>query len=224
MKRAGTGPVLAGVGIGTALLYFVGMAAALPALCLAVKPFPALALAAWVLRRCPRSVGRWTAAGLVLSAMGDVVLEAGHFLPGLLAFLSAHVAYVAAFVSADRRPALGRAVPFLAWGLLAFALLRPGLGTMGLPVAVYVAVICTMMWRAAARVGSPGTPALAAALGLAGAVAFGTSDTLIAVSRFAAPIPGARWPIMVLYWLGQSGIAASAVLGCGMLRGQVHAR
>ena len=79
-----------------------------------------------------------------------------------------------------------------------------------------------MMWRAAARVGSPGTPALAAALGLAGAVAFGASDTLIAFNRFAAPIPGVRWPIMVLYWLGQSGIAASAVLGCGMLREQVN--
>ena len=91
-----------------------------------------------------------------------MLLEAGLFLPGLLAFLAAHVAYVAAFLSADRRPALGRALPFLAWGLGAFALLRPGLGPMAVPVAVYVAVICTMMWRAAARVGSPGTPALAA--------------------------------------------------------------
>ena len=224
MRRPGTGPILAGVFIATALLYFVGMAAALPALCLAVKPFPALALAAWVFLRCSRPLGRLTAGGLVLSALGDVLLEAGFFLPGLLAFLSAHLAYVAAFLSADRRPAPGRAVPFLAWGLLAFALLRPGLGAMALPVAVYVAVICTMMWRAAARVGSPGTPALAAALGLAGAVAFGASDTLIAFNRFAAPIPGVRWPIMILYWLGQSGIAASVVLGCGMLRAQVKTR
>jgi uncharacterized membrane protein YhhN len=224
VKRLATGPVLAGVGIGTALLYFVGMAAALPALCLAVKPFPALALAAWVAQRCPRLLGRLTAAGLVLSAVGDVLLEAGFFLPGLLAFLSAHVAYVAAFLSAERRPALGWAVPFLAWGLTALVLLQPGLGAMALPVAVYVAVICTMMWRAAARIGSPSTPALAAALGLGGAVAFGASDTLIAFSRFAAPIPGVRWPIMILYWLGQSGIAASAVLGCGMLREKVTTR
>jgi uncharacterized membrane protein YhhN len=200
------------------------MAAALPALCLAVKPFPALALAAWVFLRCPRLLGRLTAGGLVLSAIGDVVLEAGLFLPGLVAFLSAHLAYLAAFLSADRRPVPGRALPFLAWGLGAFALLRDGLGTMALPVAVYVAVICTMMWRAAARVGSPGTPALAAALGLAGAVAFGASDTLIAFDRFADLIPGVRWPIMILYWLGQSGIAASAVLGCGMLAEQVNTR
>jgi uncharacterized membrane protein YhhN len=200
------------------------MAAALPALCLAVKPFPALALAAWVAFRCPRLLGRLTTAGLVLSAVGDVLLEMGFFLPGLLAFLSAHLAYVAAFLSAERRPALGRALPFVAWGLLAFGVLLPGLGAMALPVAVYVAVICTMMWRAAARVGSPGTPALAASLGLAGAVAFGASDTLIAWNRFGRPIPGVRWPIMILYWLGQSGLASSAVLGCGMLREKVKTR
>jgi alkenylglycerophosphocholine hydrolase len=221
VRRLAAGPVLAGIGIGTALLYFVGLAADLPALCLAVKPFPALALAAWVARRCPRLLGRLTATGLVLSAVGDVVLEIGFFLPGLLAFLAAHLAYVGAFLTADHRAALGRAVPFLAWGAGAFALLRPGLATMAVPVAVYVAVISAMMWRAAARVGSPGTPALAGTLGFAGAVAFGASDTLIAFNRFAAPIPGVRWPITILYWLGQSGIAASAVLGCGILRQQV---
>ena len=107
MRRPGTGPILAGVVIATALLDFVGMAAALPALGLAVKPFPALALAAWVLLRCSRPLGRLTAGGLVLSALGDVLLEAGFFLPGLLAFLSAHLAYVAAFSrpSAARLPA-----------------------------------------------------------------------------------------------------------------------
>lgn len=224
MRRFATGPVLAGVGVGTALLYFVGMATALPALCLATKPFPALALAAWVSVASPRALGRLTAAGLVLSAAGDVLLEIGLFLPGLLAFLAAHLGYVAAFLTADRRPTLGRALPFAAWGALAFAFLHRGLGPMTVPVAVYVTVISAMMWRAAALVGSPGTPALAAALGLAGALAFGASDTLIAFNRFATPIPGVRWPIMILYWLGQAGISASAVVGCGMLREKVMTR
>jgi alkenylglycerophosphocholine hydrolase len=224
VKRTATGPILAGVGIATALLFFVGLAAELPSLRAAVKPFPVLALAGWVALRCRLPPGRLTAAGLAVSAVGDLVLEAGLFLPGLLAFLAAHVAYVAVFLSTDRRPALGRALPFLAWGLGAFALLRPGLGPMTVPVGAYVAVICTMMWRAAARVGSPATPALAAALGLAGAVSFGASDTLIAFDRFVEPIPGVGWPIMVLYWLGQWGIAAAAVVACGILRGQVKTR
>jgi uncharacterized membrane protein YhhN len=224
VRRVATGPIFAGVGIASALLFFVGLAVELPSLRLATKPFPALALAGWVALRCPRSLGRLTVAGLVLSATGDLLLEAGSFLPGLVAFLAAHVAYVAAFLSADHRPALGRALPFLAWGLGAFALLRAGLGTMEMPVAVYVAAVCTMMWRAAARVGSPGTPALAALLGLCGAVAFGASDTLIAFDRFVEPMPGARWLIMVLYWVGQCGIAASAVGACGMLHQPVKTR
>ncbi len=224
MKRTATGPILAGVGLATALLFFVGLAGELPSLRAAVKPFPVLTLAGWVALRCHLPRGRLTAAGLTLSAVGDLVLEAGLFLPGLVAFLAAHVAYVAAFLSADRRPALGRALPFLAWGLGAFALLRPGLGPMSVPVGAYVAVICTMMWRAAALVRSPATPALAGALGLAGAVAFGASDTLIALDRFSAPIAGVRGPIMLLYWLGQLGIAASAIVACGMLQEQVKTR
>jgi alkenylglycerophosphocholine/alkenylglycerophosphoethanolamine hydrolase len=43
-----------------------------------------------------------------------------------------------------------------------------------------------------------------------GAVLFGLSDTLIAIDRFHAPFPGARYAIILLYWAGQAGIAASA--------------
>jgi len=218
------GPTIAGIGIATALLFLVGLGADVPALRLATKPIPVLTLAAWVGLRCRDALGRLTAGGLVLSALGDGLLENGSFLPGLLAFLAGHVLYTAGFVAADRRPALGRALPFVAWGAGALRFLWPGLGAMAAPVTGYVVVICGMMWRAAARVGGPGTPALAAALGLAGAVAFGASDTLIAVDRFRAPVPGAAWPIIVLYWLGQLGIAASAVAACGILPGQVKAR
>ena len=98
----------------------------------------------------------------------------------------------------------------------------PSLGPMALPVSVYVAVICTMMWRAAASVGSTGRPTTAEWLALAGAVLFAASDTLIAVDRFRAPIEGVRWPIMLLYWAGQWGLAAAARLRqgpgpCGIL-------
>lgn len=217
MRQLSHGRLLALLGVAAALLYLGGLVTGLPRL--ALKPVPALALSTWVALRCRQPLGRLTAAGLVLSALGDVLLDAGRFLPGLFAFLAAHVAYVAAFLSVARRPALARALPFVAWGAGAFALLGPGLGSMTLPVAVYVAVIMIMMWRAAARVASAGTPALAAALGLAGALAFGISDTLIAFDRFDAPIAGVRLPIMLLYWLGQWGIAASAALGFGPQRG-----
>jgi uncharacterized membrane protein YhhN len=66
-----------------------------------------------------------------------------------------------------------------------------------------------MMWRAAARWGDhPGATAA-----LLGAILFGLSDTLIAIDRFRAPIPGApAFAIIVLYWAGQAGIAASALV------------
>ena len=217
MRQLSLGRLLALVGVTAALLYLSGLVTRLPRV--ALKPVPALALAAWVGLRCRPPLGRLTAAGLLLSAVGDALLDAGRFLPGLFAFLTAHVAYVAAFLSVERRPALGRALPFVAWGAGALVLLRPGLGSLAVPVAVYVAVIMIMLWRAAARVGSPKTPPLAALVGLAGAGAFGVSDTLIAFDRFDAPIAGVRLPIMLLYWLGQWGIAASAVLGCGNRRG-----
>jgi uncharacterized membrane protein YhhN len=201
---------LAGVFVAAAVLYLSGIGAG-PAR-IALKPVPVLALALWVAARSREPLGRLVTAGLLLSALGDVVLETGRFLPGLVAFLTAHVAYVVGFVSDERRLRPGLLVPFAAWSAGAYALLRPGLGEMALPVAVYVALITVMMWRAAARVGGAGTPLLNARLGALGAVAFGASDTLVAFGRFRQPIPYGELTIMLLYWLGQLGIAASAAL------------
>jgi uncharacterized membrane protein YhhN len=205
------GKPLAAVGGAAALAYLAGAASGLPAVRLALKALPASILALWVVSRATRPDGRLVAVGLAASAAGDALLEWGRFLPGLLAFLAAHAAYVGAFVAGERRLALGRLVPFAAWSMAAYATMRPGLGTLALPVAAYVAVITVMMWRAAARVGSPAVPRRAARLGLAGAIAFGASDTLLALDRFAEPLPDAQLWIMVLYWLGQWAIAASAV-------------
>ncbi len=47
----------------------------------------------------------------------------------------------------------------------------------------------------------------------------GASDTLIAFDRFHAPIAGVRLPILLLYWLGQWGIAASTVPALTTARG-----
>jgi uncharacterized membrane protein YhhN len=90
--------------------------------------------------------------------------------------------------------------------------LWPALGPMRAPVAAYMLAIGAMMWRAAARVKGgirtdPGPWA-----GLAGAVLFGASDTLIAADRFHGPLSGVGLPVMALYWAGQVGIAGSALM------------
>jgi uncharacterized membrane protein YhhN len=198
------------VAVVAALVYIAGLAKDAPALRLVSKPVPALALAALVLSGRRDGYAAGVTAGLVLSAVGDVLLEVpGHFVAGLATFLCAHVAYAAAFVSDERRLRLGRAVPFAVWLLAAFAWVRPGLGDLPVPVVVYMLAIGTMMWRAAARWGDHA----GAAAALIGAFLFGLSDTLIAIDRFRGPIPGAAaFAIIVLYWAGQAGIAASALV------------
>jgi uncharacterized membrane protein YhhN len=173
------------------------------------KPIPALALAVMVRSTRRDGYGRALAMGLLLSAVGDALLEApGRFVAGLATFLCAHVAYTVAFVLDERRLRAGRAVPFALWLLAAFAYVGPGLGDMIVPVIVYMAAIGTMMWRAAARSGDhPG-----GTVALIGAVLFGLSDTLIAIDRFRATLPGeAVAAIILLYWAGQAGIAVSAL-------------
>ncbi len=125
-----------------------------------------------------------------------------------MAFLGAHLAYLAAFVATTRTPALGRALPFAAWGAILLFRLWPELGSLAGPVTFYVIAICAMMWRAAARVDRKS--GLGALAGLLGAVSFGISDSLLAWDRFHMKGGGGFLPVMLFYWLGQAGIARAA--------------
>lgn len=205
--------ILAAVGVAAAAAFLAGIAIPSAPLRLAAKPIPVLGLAAWVATAGRGVSARPVCVGLLLSALGDVLLEAspGLFLAGLVAFLGAHVAYTAGFVRETRRPSVLRVVPFALWGAFGFLAMRGGLGALQAPVIIYLTAICVMMWRAAATVGHEGPARRHEWLALAGAVLFATSDTLIGLDRFRAPLPGARVPILLLYWLGQVGIAASTV-------------
>ncbi|NIS79554.1 MAG: lysoplasmalogenase, partial [Anaerolineales bacterium] len=83
---------------------------------------------------------RWIVGGLVVSLVGDVLLMLPQdlFVPGLVAFLVAHLMYIAAF-RVDRiwgRIDLWSLVPFALYGLFMFILLEPVLDSMLVPVAV----------------------------------------------------------------------------------------
>jgi uncharacterized membrane protein YhhN len=191
---------LALVGLGSASAYLAGLAAA--------KPVPVACLALATMAASGR-YARLLALGLLVSATADVAIERS-FVAGLGLFLLAHLAYVAAFL--EGRPPLRplRALPVLAALGAAFSAVAPGLGPLRLPVIAYMAAIGTMVWRAAARVGRNGPARAAEWSALGGAVLFATSDTLIAIDRFRAPVPGAGIAVIVLYWAGQLGIALSA--------------
>jgi len=176
------------------------------ALRFAAKPAATLALMAWA---WPRGAAqplqrRWLRVGLVFSLGGDVALlwpEQG-FLPGLVSFLLAHLAFIRSMTTQSRfgsppTPFFGYAV--LA-GLLIGLLLWPGLpAELRVPVLVYVAVLVGMAgqgaaWWLQARTRAAGCAAL-------GGAAFLVSDSLIAIDRFAGGVPLATVWIHGLYWL-----------------------
>jgi YhhN family len=96
----------------------------------------ALCLAQWARSAPPSALRRLVASGLFLSALGDLLLEIGLFLAGLVAFLLADVAYALAFLSVTRRPAtrprstttatLARAIPFALYGAASWLFLSDG--------------------------------------------------------------------------------------------------
>src|ERR1044071_8586249 len=99
VRQAGRTGVLMGAGLMGAGLYLMGIALAEAHLRLGVKAIPIVCLLLWLW--APRArYARLICAGLILSLVGDMLLEVdpGLFLPGLGAFLLAHVAYVAAYL------------------------------------------------------------------------------------------------------------------------------
>ncbi|MGE5114970.1 MAG: lysoplasmalogenase [Betaproteobacteria bacterium] len=188
----------------------------LPALAFVFKPLTtALVIAhAWPRGRATPALRRWVLGGLSLSLAGDVALlwPKQGFLPGLIAFLLAHLAYLAAFTRVQRlaRPAW----PFAAYALVAAAILAALWGgvpaALRLPVAAYVVCLVSMAAQAAAVWrGARGTDGEQPAgwLALGGAL-FVTSDALLAVERFMMPLPAASLWILASYWAAQWCIAS----------------
>ena len=163
-----------------------------------------LVLAAW--QSSAGMLGRkWLMLALCLSWLGDVLLMGeGLFVPGLVAFLLAHLSYLQLFRQ-DAPWLLSRLA--LAVCLSAAAVIFVGLDQNGLPrelrvpVAAYVWVIATMAaqaWGRAKHLFS------AASLWVAwGSVSFMLSDTLLALDKFVSPLPYAGLWVLATYYLAQ---------------------
>lgn len=193
---------------------------ALPApLVFAFKPLTTLLILAFAWPRgadAPKQ-RRFICIGLILSLIGDVFLmwpKAG-FLPGLVAFLLAHLAYIAAFTVPVRLAA--RPLVFIGYAALALLILTqlwPGIpGALRAPVVAYVVCLATMAaqalvwWRSSAANGAGDAPlARWAALG---GVLFMASDSLLAINKFAVALPLASVWILATYWLAQWCIASA---------------
>jgi len=160
---------------------------------------------------------KWVLLALALSLCGDVFLMFGDgarssdraFIAGLVSFLLAHVAFVAAFLQGIGTPNLPgwlAAVVFAALGML-FVLL-PRAGALKLPVLVYILVLAAMAFAAAARHETfDDADSLRAVVG---AVLFLVSDSLLGVRRFVGRYRFAQALILSTYW-GAIGLIAGSV-------------
>jgi len=152
----------------------------------------------------------WFVSALVFSLAGDVLLmlPQDRFVPGLAAFLAAHVCYLVGFWSAGPT-AGGFAIAVIVVVLVVAPLARAILGAIaraGLPaelriaVALYMTVISAMLATALAT---------GNVLAAVGATLFVASDSMIAWDRFVRRLAWAPVAIMVTYHLGQAGLVAS---------------
>jgi uncharacterized membrane protein YhhN len=168
----------------------------------------ALIVAALLAQGAPSAVKAWFVVALVLSLVGDValLLPEQWFLAGLVAFLLAHLAYVALFVSnwpRPLRPSAGQVIAaalVVVYGVVMCAWLWTGLGRLRVPALAYAAAIVAM--TVSTILAGFSRPYVAI-----GAVLFLISDSLIAAGRFKLVVPIAGILIWPTYYLAQYAIA-----------------
>jgi uncharacterized membrane protein YhhN len=176
------------------------------------KPLATLALAVLAHRAAaPASYRRWITIGLLASLAGDILLmlPGTLFVPGLAAFLVAHLCYITAFATdgAGVRASLLPALPIVALAVMVLTYLWPSLDALRVPVVCYIAVISTMAWQANARWIARRTPG--AAYAAVGSVFFLASDASLAIRKFHGPFAGAMFVVLVTYYTAQWGLMLS---------------
>ena len=166
--------------------------------------------------------------GIFFSLIGDVFLMFSFyrfpdrwFVPGLAAFLLAHVAYIVGL----NNP-LPQVAPLWSMGLaliLALAtawvlrrivtgIRQKGLPRLVAPVVVYGMVITIMLLSALLTLYRNDWTTSAPGLVGAGAILFYSSDVVLAWNKFVTPIKNGRLLNMILYHLGQFALMAGIML------------
>jgi uncharacterized membrane protein YhhN len=175
------------------------------------KPLALLALIAVAVSLQPADqlVRAWFVVALLCSLAGDVFLLYGdrYFVPGLVSFLLAHLAYTFGFFAFDDWSSAGFLVGAAMMVALAVAVgvrivlaARRKERVLGPAVASYLFAI-SLMFCASMATGSTWA--------ILGAALFVASDSVLGWRQF---VGDARWmpvTIMVTYHLGQAGLVAS---------------
>ena len=164
----------------------------------------------------------WFGLGILLSLAGDVLLMISLdrlFLPGLAAFLLAHIAYIIGFRAELMTASIWALILLVFIAINVSRLLRRIVGSMRasgenklvLPVIVYGTVISVMLYAAMSTTSNLSWTPLAAFFVSTGALLFAASDVLLAWMKFVSPIKNGRVWNIALYHLGQVGLIAGVI-------------
>ncbi|XP_063538023.1 lysoplasmalogenase TMEM86A [Cydia strobilella] len=225
MKRVGVGGGLVPF-FKCVCVYFLAASGAPSPGAAAAKCAPVLCLLAAVLLLQPRPpqatdpdpdhdkerrrYARRIALGLALSALGDALLVwEQHFAAGMAAFALAHVAYMCAMRA---RAAKRRAGLLLYAGAAAYCAAVTPPPALAVAVPLYAVLLVSMAWRALRTLPLPENTCPRSYAAPAGALLFVLSDALLGYSLFRGPLPYRRLLVMSTYYLGQLGLALSALL------------
>jgi uncharacterized membrane protein YhhN len=169
--------------------------------------------------------------GIFFSLVGDIFLMISYarfsnrwFLPGLAAFLLAHVAYIIGL-----NTPFGELSPLWAIGigiLLALTagrilrrilagVLEKGLERLVVPVVAYGTVITLMLLSAILTIYRVDWKTSASGLVFLGAILFYFSDIILAWNKFVKPVRNGRVTNMITYHLGQIALISGVLLQFG---------
>lgn len=187
------------------------------------KPAVMICLFLWLyLATGLQGVAFWFGVGIIFSLAGDVLLMLSlerMFVFGLLAFLLAHIAYLAGFQNELRSVSFWSVLLVFIIAVNALRLMRRIISAMRAngqdrlinPVIVYSAVISVMLYAAMTTLSNPDWKAGASLLVGLGAFLFYASDLVLAWNKFVSPIQNGRMINIGLYHLGQIGLIAGVV-------------
>ena len=163
-------------------------------------------------------------AGLVFSLLGDLFLTQtgqGYFLLGMVSFILTHICNgsnflrIQSFSFQKLMPAMIALLVFVLATFLVFRLIQPELGSLQVPILIYMGIIGIMGILASNLWVNPVIRSIAIRYLIPGALFFIISDSLLAMNSFHFHDP-ARWdiPVMLSYGIAQCFL----VIGFGKLK------
>jgi len=153
---------------------------------------------------------RYSLLALFFSLLGDIFLLYDHLSPmyfmlGLIAFLLAHITYAVVFIfqgkSIMKKKMRLVALLLLVYGATLFLILQNNLGTLKIPVIIYILGILAMAITAYGR--KDLVEHTSFKLVFIGAVFFILSDSILAINKFLLTIPGSHILVMGTYATAQ---------------------